>query len=420
MAIQRYIGDTFIGLSSDTKPANILDGARFFESDTLKIFLKVTGSWVIIGGAGSSNTFTDTADIDFTTVGSVINAITKGYAGDLFDADGLPFNLYDSAGNKLTVSNGLIKLGGLLFEFTTDSESPVWSPEDIGKTGIDSLFWEVTGACTYIDTLVKPIFDFSNPGEKRVKVYCSDSRSTLSYIRFNTDQEIKTLRLEYTPGLGNLSVQGSSVVDLDLGDNTSLTGLELQDANLTSLDIALLSDLIYLNLLGSTLPEIDLSNNTELITFYGGNYFSFIDFSNNNNISDLEIYNENGFISSFDISNLIQLTNLTISNLRYSGMTLDISTAPLLVFLDVTFTLLSDIDLSNNPDLTHVVVSHNEILADQENTMLDVLYGFGVSGIIFDGRSQFPSIYPYAGGYPDESKATLLATLWTEVLIEYP
>lgn len=48
MPIKRFSGDTLIGLSSDTKPLNIMDGARFFESDTLIIYLKVNGSWVPI------------------------------------------------------------------------------------------------------------------------------------------------------------------------------------------------------------------------------------------------------------------------------------------------------------------------------------------------------------------------------------
>lgn len=45
MAVQQYSGDTFVGLSTDSKPTNIIDGARFFESDTLKVYLKVNGLW---------------------------------------------------------------------------------------------------------------------------------------------------------------------------------------------------------------------------------------------------------------------------------------------------------------------------------------------------------------------------------------
>lgn len=45
MAIQKYVSDKIIGLSTDSKPTNISDGAVFFETDTKKIYLKISGSW---------------------------------------------------------------------------------------------------------------------------------------------------------------------------------------------------------------------------------------------------------------------------------------------------------------------------------------------------------------------------------------
>ena len=55
MAITRYVGNELTGLSSDTKPTNIPDGARFFETDTLKIYIKVSGTWQpVIGYSGVS------------------------------------------------------------------------------------------------------------------------------------------------------------------------------------------------------------------------------------------------------------------------------------------------------------------------------------------------------------------------------
>lgn len=45
MAIKRYAGDKFVGLSADIKPTNVPDGADFYETDTNKSFLKVSGVW---------------------------------------------------------------------------------------------------------------------------------------------------------------------------------------------------------------------------------------------------------------------------------------------------------------------------------------------------------------------------------------
>ena len=46
MSIKKYAGDKIVGLSSDTKPTNLSDGATFYESDTGKIYILVSSVWV--------------------------------------------------------------------------------------------------------------------------------------------------------------------------------------------------------------------------------------------------------------------------------------------------------------------------------------------------------------------------------------
>lgn len=46
MAIRRYAGDVFVGLSTDIKPTDVADGARFYEKDSPCEYLKVNGSWI--------------------------------------------------------------------------------------------------------------------------------------------------------------------------------------------------------------------------------------------------------------------------------------------------------------------------------------------------------------------------------------
>ena len=54
MAIQHYAGDTFTGLSTDVKPLNVIDGARFYETDyPYNVWLKVSGVWVNIGSGST-------------------------------------------------------------------------------------------------------------------------------------------------------------------------------------------------------------------------------------------------------------------------------------------------------------------------------------------------------------------------------
>jgi len=63
MTIKRYAGDKLVGLSSDTKPTNIPDGATFYESDTLTSFLLEGGSWSAIS-ASYINPLTQSVNID--------------------------------------------------------------------------------------------------------------------------------------------------------------------------------------------------------------------------------------------------------------------------------------------------------------------------------------------------------------------
>lgn len=66
MSIQRYAGDKLTGLSTDTKPLNILDGATFYETDTLTIYLKVSGAWVLIT---ATSTYTNDEETPVTVGG---------------------------------------------------------------------------------------------------------------------------------------------------------------------------------------------------------------------------------------------------------------------------------------------------------------------------------------------------------------
>lgn len=66
MTIKRYAGDKLVGLSSDTKPTNIPDGATFYETDTLTPFLLVNGVWEDISLSGPTGYTGSQGDIGFT------------------------------------------------------------------------------------------------------------------------------------------------------------------------------------------------------------------------------------------------------------------------------------------------------------------------------------------------------------------
>lgn len=76
----RYAGDRFVGTSSDIKPQNVLDGAVFFETDTFKIYLKISGSWVEVGSGGGGGGSSDVGRLFFTrTLPSPGQYVEVGY-----------------------------------------------------------------------------------------------------------------------------------------------------------------------------------------------------------------------------------------------------------------------------------------------------------------------------------------------------
>jgi len=93
MAIKKYVGDKYVGLSSDTKPTNVADGATFYETDTLQLYLKVGGSWnlnTIQGYTGSAgvNGYTGSQGVTgFTgsqgSIGFTGSAGSNGFTGSV-------------------------------------------------------------------------------------------------------------------------------------------------------------------------------------------------------------------------------------------------------------------------------------------------------------------------------------------------
>src|SRR5512140_1126438 len=64
MALTHYAGNTITGTSGDTKPAIVPDGARFYESDTLKFYMKVGGTWTEMIGAQGPQGSAGTQGVD--------------------------------------------------------------------------------------------------------------------------------------------------------------------------------------------------------------------------------------------------------------------------------------------------------------------------------------------------------------------
>lgn len=138
MAIKRYAGDRFTGLSTDIKPTNILSGTQFTELDTGKIFFYNGTSWLestveMIGGDGVNITG-ETISVDLAAnsglefLSNKLQIDIKPNTGLGKDANGLFINS-SIAGTGLTWTNGVL----------SGYEHPTFSTSNSSVTGINVL-----------------------------------------------------------------------------------------------------------------------------------------------------------------------------------------------------------------------------------------------------------------------------------------
>ncbi len=143
MAVQHYAGDTFVGLSTDVKPLNVIDGARFYESDPpYLVWLKVSGVWVNIGTSGAgisgysgysgfsgfsgeSTTYIDVNQVSHGfVIGDVLRFDGTNYVKALADTPenaevvGIVSQVIDSDNFKLLTEGEIDGLSGLLPGYT--------------------------------------------------------------------------------------------------------------------------------------------------------------------------------------------------------------------------------------------------------------------------------------------------------------
>jgi hypothetical protein len=143
VAVQHYAGDTFVGLSTDVKPLNVIDGARFYESDPpYLVWLKVSGVWVNIGTSGAgisgysgysgfsgfsgeSTTYIDVNQVSHGfVIGDVLRFDGTNYVKALADTPenaevvGIVSQVIDSDNFKLLTEGEIDGLSGLLPGYT--------------------------------------------------------------------------------------------------------------------------------------------------------------------------------------------------------------------------------------------------------------------------------------------------------------
>lgn len=186
--------------------------------------------------------------------------------------------------------------------------------------------------------------------------------------------------IESFTNLRELVCGGSSLLtQINVSALVNLTTLAVSNSGLTSINIQNLTNLKYLYLQNDELSVIDVSNQPGLIRFYcDGNNLTSLTVSNKPNLIELKCngnlltditLNQVNNLGSIDIRdnllpqlNLINLPNLyqlLADNNPLTALNLELAN---LIMLNLYNTQLLEIDLSNCPNATQVLIRQNQLL----------------------------------------------------------
>jgi hypothetical protein len=116
--ITKYIGDRYVGLSSDTKPANLKDGGQFEEIDTGKRYTFISGGWIWNTQREIQDILPDGVNITGGNYDYGYN--TSGF--DTFDVSGALGFIYETGKHQLeVVVDGVRLVPNLDYEETSTS-----------------------------------------------------------------------------------------------------------------------------------------------------------------------------------------------------------------------------------------------------------------------------------------------------------
>lgn len=155
------------------------------------------------------------------------------------------------------------------------------------------------------------------------------------------DDYVITNNIRYVDNIDLSNRQISDATGIE--DFDGLTGLHIQQNNLSSIDISFNSNLTNLWIYDNNLTSLDISNNNNL---------RFL-FAELNNISELDVS-----------------TNPLIEHLALSAnplISLDVSSNELLIRLEVNNTLLSSLDVANNQSLVYLDMGNDSQLYSQHS-----------------------------------------------------
>ena len=182
-------------------------------------------------------------------------------------------------------------------------------------------------------------------------------------------------------GVSSLSVGSLNIADLTgIEAMVSLTNLECDDNNITSLDVSNNTLLNWFICMDNQLDSIDVSNNPLLTLFYcDNNNLTSIDVTNNIFLNNFDCYTNQ--LTSLDLSQNINLVELYCEENQLTA--LDLSSNVLIEDVACSENLITSLDLTNNQYLNELECENNNLnfldVSNGNNQNIDPNY-FRVTG----------------------------------------
>ena len=192
-------------------------------------------------------------------------------------------------------------------------------------------------------------------------------KSLVNLYAYNN--QISTIDLSYNPHLEILDLDNNNLSVLNVATNESLKSIYVSNNNLGSLDVSNNLELEYLSCNLNSIGVLDVSSNNSLkdLRCYSNN-LSSIDFANNLSLEQLYISENN--LNTLDVSRNASLRTLTCDNNNLNSI--NVSSNQSLRYLSCSNNNLSNLDISNNNDLKHLLCNNNSLVSLDLNNADDL------------------------------------------------
>jgi archaellum component FlaC len=270
MTIKRYAGDKLTGLSSDTKPTNIPDGATFYETNTLSAYILTGGTWVMLSNVNIVQSNLTSLTTSVGTISSNVNTLTTNLGTVSSNVNTLTTNLSTVSSNVNTLTTNLGTVSSNLNSLTT-SVNGLQANINTVQSNVTTLTTSVNGLQANINSVASNV-NTVNANVVSVAGSVNTVQSNLTTLTTSVgtiSSNVNTVTTNLGTISSNLNALTTSVSTISSNVNTLTTNLGTVSSNLNSLTTSVGTISSNVNILTTNLGTVS-SNLNALTTSVNG------------------------------------------------------------------------------------------------------------------------------------------------------